>query len=174
MAAETDKGTVAMSWRVKLHAVKQLGRQRAVSNFGNARAVQTLMAKAWTRRNTRFQEGKDGAVGFTLSDSDLDFDDLDSIKELWELKQYGRVAEEIEELGVMMEQIRREGGSLKGLVNHYVFTGAPGTGKTSVARLIAQVLFLYGVIATKDTVETSAPNLIGIYVGHTCIAVQKR
>jgi Holliday junction resolvasome RuvABC ATP-dependent DNA helicase subunit len=61
---------------------------------------------------------------------DPDFDDLDPIKALKELKQYGRVAEEMEELGVMVEQIRR---SLKGLMNHYVFTSAPGTGKTSVA-----------------------------------------
>ena len=36
------------------------------------------------------------------------------------MKQYGRAAEEMEELGVMVEQIRREGGSLEGLVNHYV------------------------------------------------------
>ena len=145
-----------------------------MANFGNARAVQTLMAKARTRRNTRLQECKDGTVGFTVSDVDPDFDDLDPIKALKELKQYGRVAEEMEELGVMVEQIRREGGSLKGLVNHYVFTGAPGTGKTSVARLMARVLFSYGVIATKDTVETLAPNLIGGYVGHTRKAVQEK
>jgi hypothetical protein len=74
-----------MPWRGKLHAVKQLGRRRAVANFGNARAVQMLMAKARTRRNTRFQEGKDGAVGFRLSDLDPDSDDLDSIKALNEL-----------------------------------------------------------------------------------------
>ena len=45
----------------------------------------------------------DGTVGFTLSDVDPDFDDLDPIKALKELKQYGRVAEETEELGVMVE-----------------------------------------------------------------------
>ena len=63
-AGEADKGTVAMPWRVKLHAVKQLGRRRAV-NFGNARAVQTLMAKARTQQNTQLQEGQDGMVGFS-------------------------------------------------------------------------------------------------------------
>jgi hypothetical protein len=94
-----------MLWRVKLHALKQLRRRRAVANFGNARAVQTLMAKSRTRRNTRLQEGKDVTVGFTLSDVDPDFDDLDPIKALKELKQYGRVAEETKELGVIVEQI---------------------------------------------------------------------
>ena len=65
------------------------------------------------------------------------FDDLNPIKALKELKQYGHVAEGMEELRVMVEQIRREGESLKGLVNHFMFTGAPGTGKTSVACLLA-------------------------------------
>jgi hypothetical protein len=133
LASEADKSTLAMPWRVKLHAVNQLGRRRVVPNYGPARAMQTLMAKTQVQRNTQLQEGKDGTVGFTVSDVDPDFDDLDPIKALKEVKQYGRVAEEMDELGVVVEQIRREGGSLKGLVNHYVFTGAPGTGKTSVA-----------------------------------------
>ena len=62
------------------------------------------MAKVRTQRNTRLQECEDATVGFTCQ-VDPDFDDLDSIKALKELKQYGRVAEEIEELGVTMEQI---------------------------------------------------------------------
>ena len=44
-------------------------------------------------------------MGSTLSDVDPDFYDLDPIKALKELKQCGRVAEEMEELGVMVEQI---------------------------------------------------------------------
>ena len=39
---------------------------------------------------------------------------------------------------------------------------------------MARVLFLYSVIATKDTVETSAPNPIGGYVGHMRKAAQKK
>ena len=72
MDGEADKGTVAIPWRVKLHAVKQLRRRRAVANFGNARAVQTLMAKVAMRRNAQLQEGNDGTVGCTFSDVDLD------------------------------------------------------------------------------------------------------
>ena len=44
------------------------------------------MAKAKTQRNTRLQERRDGTVGFILSDVDFDFDDLDPIKALNELK----------------------------------------------------------------------------------------
>ena len=51
-------------------------------------------------QNTRLHEGKDGTVGFILSDVDPDFDDLDPMKEL---KQYGRVAKEMEELGVILD-----------------------------------------------------------------------
>ena len=43
------------------------------------------MAKVRTQQNTRLQEGKDVTVGFTVSDVDPDFDDLDPIKALKEL-----------------------------------------------------------------------------------------
>lgn len=69
--------------------------------------------------------------------------------------------------GSMIAQRRSEGRSLEGLVNHYVFTGPPGTGKTTVARALGRILFAYGVTATANLVETSAPDLIGAYVGHT-------
>ena len=59
-------------------------------------------------------------------------------------------------------------------MSHYIFTGAPGTGKTSVARLIARVLYAHGVLATKNVVETSAQGLIGGYVGHTRKAVDDK
>ena len=39
---------------------------------------------------------------------------------------------------------------------------------------MVRFLFLYGEIATKGTMETLAPNLIGIYVGHTRKSVQEK
>jgi AAA+ superfamily predicted ATPase len=167
------QGKTEMPIAVKSHAVRQLAKQRALANFGNARAVQTLLANARARLQARLaQEG--GTKDFTTADVDPDLDEQDPKRALEELKAYGRVADELAELGLMVNQLRKEGGSLKGLVNHFVFTGAPGTGKTTVARLIARVLFAYGIIATKETVETSAPNLIGAYVGHTRKGVDEK
>jgi len=50
---------------------------------------------------------------------------------------------------------------------HMVFTGAPGTGKTTVARIIARLFYNLGILP-KDTVsEVSRPDLVGRYIGET-------
>lgn len=52
---------------------------------------------------------------------------------------------------------------------HMVFKGAPGTGKTTVARIISDIYMALGVLPGNEEglVEVSAPDLIGQYVGHT-------
>jgi MoxR-like ATPase len=47
-----------------------------------------------------------------------------------------------------------------GLVGNFVFTGAPGTGKTTVARSMSKVLHSFGVLATDRVVVTSAEDLV--------------
>ncbi|HEX2698665.1 MAG TPA: AAA family ATPase [Acidimicrobiales bacterium] len=56
---------------------------------------------------------------------------------------------------------------------HLVFTGNPGTGKTTVARLLAQIYRTLGVVAKGHLVESDRSQLVAGYVGQTAIQVRK-
>ncbi|BEL41962.1 type VII secretion AAA-ATPase EccA [Mycobacteroides abscessus] len=49
--------------------------------------------------------------------------------------------------------------------NHMIFIGPPGTGKTSVARVIAKILCGLGIVATHRVVERSGKDLVGEHLG---------
>lgn len=67
-----------------------------------------------------------------------------------------------------MNKIRKEKGfATSGFNLHSLFLGNPGTGKTTVARLMGQLLHENGIIASSKYVETSRSNLVGQYIGHT-------
>lgn len=72
------------------------------------------------------------------------------------------------EAKAMMDQKRAEMGIAKKDVGAaYIFTGPPGTGKTTMARILAQLLFGLGVIARPEVVEASRPQLVDQYLGKT-------
>lgn len=73
-----------------------------------------------------------------------------------------------------VEKLRRERGlPVVESSHHLVFTGNPGTGKTTVARLVAQIYRSVGAVEKGHLVETDRSGLVAGYIGQTAIRVKE-
>ena len=96
--------------------------------------------------------------------------ELDALVGLAEVKREVRLTTDL----TRVEQLRRQRGlPVLEHSRHVVFTGNPGTGKTTVARLLAQIYRTLGVVTKGHLVETDRSQLVAGYVGQTAIQVRK-
>ena len=89
---------------------------------------------------------------------------LENIKEL--IKQY---------ISFVKVQRLRERYALKKLpiVMHMIFRGNPGTGKTTVARIIARIFNAIDYLSSGHIIEAERADLVGEYIGHTAQKTKK-
>lgn len=94
----------------------------------------------------------------------------ESMAELNALTGLTNVKKEVTELLKLVKYYQEEG---KDVMNkfplHSVFTGNPGTGKTTVARILAKIFKSLGIIERGDLIEVDREKLVGAFVGQTAI-----
>jgi len=98
------------------------------------------------------------------------------LRELWEMTGLASVKEEINSHmnTLKVSALRREAGLAEiKTTNHMVFTGNPGTGKTTVARQLARLYRELGILSKGSLTEVDQSALVAGYMGQTAIKTKE-
>ena len=160
-------------------AMPDLARQYAVllcrwaTLLAKADGVVTEQEKKWLAELVRLGVER-RAVG--VRSTEAPEAGTDPLKELDELVGLAPVKRQVRDLANFVRiraERERRGMKAASASYHCVFTGNPGTGKTTVARILAGVYKELGVLAKGHLVETDRSGLVAEYVGQTAVKTNK-
>ncbi|WP_312066779.1 AAA family ATPase [Exiguobacterium sp.] len=101
----------------------------------------------------------------------------DVLKELEAMIGLSNVKKEVKELLHWLEfnQLRKQAGfKTSPITLHTIYSGSPGTGKTTIARLIGKLFKAMKIVSKGHVVEVTRQDLVAEYVGQTAIKTQKQ
>lgn len=172
---KAEKEKLPISFDTAKFAIKILSEQRRLPNFGNAGAINNLLSRAVQNMQSRLTEA--GASAAERAESLMENEDFLSEEKRAALNvNIESLFEGLIGLEAVKDQVNTFTKTIKfsyklgrepldDLSLNYVFSGSPGTGKTTIARIMGKLLASLNLLGRTDVVECSASDFVTGFTG---------